>query len=34
MNKELKKYDAEPPIKGDPLDCWKSREVSMPVLAK
>lgn len=34
INKELEKYDAEPQIQGNPLDWWKSREGSMPTLAK
>ena len=32
LNKELEKYDAEPQIKGDPLEWWKSRQGSMPIL--
>ena len=28
------KYDAKPQIVGDPLLLWKSREGSMPILAK
>ena len=28
------KYDAEPQIRGDPLQWWKSREASMPILAE
>ena len=34
VNQELEKYDAEPQIRGDPLQWWKSREASMPILAK
>lgn len=34
VNKELEKYDAELQIKGDPLEWWKSREGSMPILAE
>ena len=34
VNQELEKYDAEPQIRGDPLQWWKSREASMPLLAE
>lgn len=34
INQELEKYDAEPQIRGDPLQWWKSRESSMPILAE
>ena len=34
INTELEKYDAEPQIRGDPLQWWKSREASMPILAE
>ena len=34
VNQELEKYDAEPQIRGDPLQWWKSREASMPILAE
>ena len=32
INKELDSYDTEAQIKGDPLEWWKSREASMPIL--
>ena len=34
VNKELEKYDTEPQIRGNPLEWWKSREGSLPLLAE
>ena len=34
INQELDRYDAEAQIRGDPLQWWKSREISMPFLAE
>ena len=34
INKELDSHDTEAQIKGDPLEWWKSREASMPILAE
>lgn len=34
INQELEKYDGELQIKGDPLEWWKGRKGSMPILSE